>query len=232
MHSKKITIAIDGHSSCGKSTLAKQLAKELHYIFIDSGAMYRGVTLFALQNKGIENGKVNTKKVIELIKDIELRFELVAESGNPELLVNGENVEQKIRTPEISSMVSKIASIKEVREKLVKEQRKMGEYGGIVMDGRDIGSVVFPAAELKLFVTANIETRMNRRFLEMSEKGIATTPEEVRENLMERDHLDSTRLISPLTQTVDAIVIDNTNLTRAQQLKLAISLVDEVLLKK
>ena len=230
MHPKKITIAIDGYSSCGKSTLAKQLAKELKYIFIDSGAMYRGVTLYALHNGGIVDGEVITSKVIDLLEEVELRFQLNAETGNPELLVNGESVEHAIRKPEVSSKVSKIASIKEVREKLVREQRKMGESGGIVMDGRDIGSVVFPDADLKLFVTADIETRMNRRFLELTEKGISTTPEEVRENLKERDHLDSTREISPLTQTEDAIVIDNTNLTRSQQLALVIALVEDILL--
>jgi cytidylate kinase len=232
MDMKKITIAIDGYSSCGKSTLAKQLAKELHYIFIDSGAMYRGITLFALQNDCISDEEVNSKKLIPLLDGIELHFQLNPKTNSPELQLNGKNVEGEIRTPKISSLVSKISSIREVREKLVKEQRKMGQSGGIVMDGRDIGSVVFPNAELKIFVTAEIETRTERRFSELSEKGIATTREEVQKNLIERDHLDSTRAMSPLKQTEDAIVIDNTHISREEQLKVAIGLVEDILLAK
>jgi len=229
---KKITIAIDGYSSCGKSTLAKQLAKELHYIFIDSGAMYRGITLFAMQNKCIIDKEVNSKELIPLLDDIELHFELNPETNSPELHLNEINVEREIRTPQISALVSKISVIREVREKLVKEQRKMGQAGGIVMDGRDIGSVVFPKAELKIFVTAEIETRTERRFSELLEKGISTTREEVRKNLIERDHLDSTREMSPLKQTEDAIVIDNTHVSREEQLHIAIGLVEDILLAK
>ena len=149
--SDKITIAIDGYSSCGKSTLARELAKSLHYVFIDSGAMYRGVTLFALRNGGIANRELNRGLLISMLDQIELKFVLNPETKSPELLLNGENVESNIRTPEIASFVSEVAAIKEVRTKLVAEQQQMGNQGGIVMDGRDIGSVVFPSAELKLF---------------------------------------------------------------------------------
>ncbi len=219
--SDKITIAIDGYSSCGKSTLARELAKILHYVFIDSGAMYRGVTLFALRSGCIANRELNRGKLISKLGSIELKFVLNPETKSPELLLNGENVEYAIRTPEISSFVSDVAAIKEVRTKLVAEQQLMGKNGGIVMDGRDIGSVVFPSAELKLFITAEIDTRVERRFQELIFRGTPTTKEEVRENLLRRDHIDSTRTESPLTQTDDAIVIDNTHLSKIEQLQLA-----------
>ncbi len=224
---KKITIAIDGYSSCGKSTLAKELAKELNYIFVDSGAMYRAVTLFASRKELVTPTSVNTNAIIFILPEIELSFKLNSNSSTPEIFLNGENVEKEIRSPFISSMVSKVASIKEVREKLVEEQRKMGKNGGIIMDGRDIGSVVFPNAELKLFVTADIPTRVERRYAEMIAKGEKVTKEEVEKNLLERDHLDSTRSESPLIQVEDAIVLDNTNLNREEQLQLALQLVEE-----
>lgn len=217
----KITIAIDGYSSCGKSTLARELAKSLHYVFIDSGAMYRGVTLFALSNKCIINSELNRGLLISLLGQIELKFVLNPETKSPELLLNGQNVESAIRTPEISSYVSEVAAIKEVRAKLVAEQQLMGTHGGIVMDGRDIGSVVFPNAELKLFITAEIETRVERRYQELIFRGTPTTKDEVRENLLRRDHIDSTRSESPLIQTPDAIVIDNTKLSKTEQLEVA-----------
>ena len=232
MNSKKITIAIDGFSSCGKSTLARDLASELHYIFIDSGAMYRAITLYALRNGNIRHTEINESGVIGSLDSIELHFEHNNETGNPDLYLNGKNVEKEIRTPEISELVSKISSITEVRKKLVHEQRKMGANGGIVMDGRDIGSVVFPNAQLKIFVTAEIETRVERRFKELSEKGIAITRNKVRENLLERDHLDSTRKNSPLTRTEDSVLIDNTALTRQEQLEFALELVQGILLTK
>lgn len=225
MCSNKITIAIDGYSSCGKSTLAKELAKELNYIFVDSGAMYRGVTLFALQNNLISNTDLDKEGIIEQLSNIELEFRMNAKSNTPELYLNNLNVSSEIRKPVVSSFVSKIAEIKEVRDKLVEEQRKMGLNGGIIMDGRDIGSVVFPNAELKLFVTAEIETRTKRRYDELIERGFETSFEDVQENLMKRDYIDSHRDESPLTQTDDSIEIDNTNLTRSGQLIHALSIV-------
>ena len=187
--SKKITIAIDGHSSCGKSTLAKAIANDLNYAYLDSGAMYRGVALFALQNNLIKAGIVNKEALISEVKNINLNF--VAQEGfeAPVLHVNGVCAEPMIRSMEVSNNVSKIAIIKEVREKLVDEQRKMGTQGGVVMDGRDIGSVVFPDAELKLFVTAKPEVRAQRRFDELIAKGDDVTLKEVAENLRERDHI-------------------------------------------
>lgn len=227
--SDKITIAIDGYSSCGKSTLARELARSLHYVFIDSGAMYRGVTLFALRNGAIMNRELNRGLLISQLPNIELKFVLNSVTKSPELLLNGENVENAIRTPEISSYVSDVAAIKEVRVKLVAEQQSMGKNGGIVMDGRDIGSVVFPNAELKLFITAEIETRVERRFQELLFRGTPATKEEVRENLLRRDHIDSTRIESPLIQTEDAIVIDNTLLSKVEQLELANKFVERAI---
>lgn len=225
MGTTNITIAIDGFSSCGKSTLAKDLAKSLGYIFIDSGAMYRAVALFALNENFINDNKVNQEALIDSLINIDLYFELNPITNSPEIVLNGVNSEAEIRTPRVASIVSKVAAIKEVREKLVFEQRKMGTQGGIVMDGRDIGSVVFPDAELKLFITASTEIRVERRYKELLAKGIETTQEEVKFNLEERDLIDSTREESPLIQTDDAIVIDNSTLTREEQLYKALNLV-------
>lgn len=224
---KKITIAIDGFSSCGKSTLAKALAFELGYVFVDTGAMYRAVTLFCFRQGWITKEAVNQAAIIEGLNQIEIHFERNKETSKLEVFLNKELVEREIRSLEISSLVSKVASIKEVRQKLVIEQQKMGEKGGVVMDGRDIGSVVFPKAELKLFVTASPEVRTDRRFKEL----IVTEPdisrEEIRQNLEERDHLDSTRSESPLIQTEDAVVIDNSDINQQEQLELALELVRE-----
>lgn len=225
MDAPQITIAVDGYSSCGKSTLARQLAHELGYIFIDSGAMYRGVTLFALRNHLIEHGEIHKETLIRKLPEIDLAFEMNTDTGEPELILNGQNVAQEIRTPEVSSIVSRISTIRQVREKLVEAQRKIGANGGIVMDGRDIGSVVFPHAELKIFVTADIETRTDRRFSELKEKGIQITREEVTDNLTERDLIDSTREVSPLIRAEDAIILDNTHLTREKQLAAVLELV-------
>lgn len=218
---KKITIAIDGHSSCGKSTLAKSLAKKINYIFIDSGAMYRGVTLFCMRNELIVNGIPFTEEIIKHLNEINLSFKYNAKTDKADLFLNNENVEELIRMPDVAANVSKIATIKEVRQKLVDEQQKMGAKGGIIMDGRDIGSVVFPSAELKLFVTASNKIRAQRRFDELVSKGIQTTFQEVYDNLVQRDELDSNRSESPLIQTSDAVVIDTTQLTREAQLDLA-----------
>ncbi len=216
---KNLTIAIDGFSGCGKSTLAKDLAKEMAYIFIDTGAMYRGVTLFALNNGFIsEDGSILKDDLISELNHIQIEFRKDNNSEKSHLYLNGIDVEEEIRTPRVASFVSKIATIKEVRTKLVNEQREMGKNGGVVMDGRDIGSVVFPDAELKLFVTANIEIRGERRLKELTSKGIQISIEEVINNLEERDLIDKTRSEGPLIQTHDAILVDTSNYTREGQL--------------
>lgn len=222
---KKITIAIDGYSSCGKSTLAKALAKELNYIFIDTGAMYRAVSLYAFQSKWIGEDFFELNSIIENLADIKLHFEISRETGKPEIFLNGENVESKIRSLEISNFVSKIACIKEVRTKLVFEQRKMGLCGGVVMDGRDIGSIVFPNAEVKFFVTADPKIRAERRYKELLLTNKDISLQEIEKNLIERDFLDSTREESPLLQTTDSILIDNSLITVDEQLELALKYV-------
>ena len=226
MHSpKKITIAIDGYSSCGKSTLAKALAEKLGYIFIDSGAMYRAVALYAYQNNWISTNHFNSDLLIENLKNIQLHFELNPSTQKPEIYLNNQNVATEIREITVSSLVSTVASIKQVREKLVAEQREMGKKGGVVMDGRDIGSVVFPQAELKLFVTAQPAIRAQRRFLELQATDPNITLEEIEKNLTERDEMDSSRTESPLIQTDDAVLLDNSNMTPAEQLEFAYDLV-------
>ena len=228
MIKKQISIAIDGYSACGKSTLAKDLAKKLSFIFIDSGAMYRGVALYCLQNN-LFDADINPKQVeiIQALKNITLSFQLI--NDNNCLLLNGKNVERLIRGTEVAAVVSKVATIKEVRVKLVMEQQKMGANGGIVMEGRDIGSVVFPFAELKLFITASPEIRAQRRFLELKSKGIEAKIETISSNLAERDLMDSSRKESPLIQVADAIVIDNSKLTREEQLDFVLNLVHNLL---
>ena len=225
MTNKKITIAIDGYSSCGKSTLAKALANRLNYIFIDSGAMYRGIALFCLQNKLVQNELILEEKLIKSLSSIKVSFKLNASNDKSDLLLNGTNVEELIRKPNVAKIVSKVASIKEVRQKLVSEQREMGKDGGIVMDGRDIGSVVFPEAQLKLFITAAPETRTERRFLELQSKDENITKEQVHKNLVERDYLDTHREESPLIQSKDAILLDNTNMTPEGQLEYVLKLI-------
>ena len=228
MIKKQITIAIDGYSACGKSTLAKDLAKKLSFIFIDSGAMYRGVALYCLQNNLFdEDSNPKHLEIIQALKNITLSFQLI--NDNNCLLLNGKNVEELIRGTEVAAVVSKVARIKEVRVKLVMEQQKMGENGGIVMEGRDIGSVVFPKAELKLFITASQEIRAQRRFLELKSKGIEAKINEISSNLAERDLMDSSRKESPLIQVADAIVIDNSKLTREEQLDFVLNLVNNLL---
>jgi len=224
MIKKQITIAIDGYSACGKSTLAKDLAKKLSFIFIDSGAMYRGVALYCLQNNLFNaDGTPKQVEIIQALKNITLSFQLI--NDNNCLLLNGKNVEELIRGTEVAAVVSKVATIKEVRVKLVMEQQKMGANGGIVMEGRDIGSVVFPKAELKLFITASQEIRAQRRFLELKSKGIEAKINEISSNLAERDLMDSSRKESPLIQVADAIVMDNSKLTREEQLDFVLNLI-------
>lgn len=205
--------------------MAKALSKELGYVFVDSGAMYRGVTLYCKQHELIIDGEPNELAILAHLDNITLSFQFNPERGASDLLLNGVNVETKIRTPEVASDVSKIAALPFVRKKLVDEQRKLGKNGGIVMDGRDIGSIVFPNAELKLFVTAAPEIRAQRRLLELQQSGIETTYDEVLRNLTERDYLDSNREDSPLIQTPDAIVIDTSHLKREEQLQMALELV-------
>ena len=216
---KKIIITIDGWSSCGKSTLAKQLAKELGYVYVDSGAMYRAITLYFLRNNV---DLAEKKEVRQALKSINLEFIHNPKSNNSEIYLNGENVEYLVRDLVIAEKVSDVAAIKEVREFAVEQQQKMGEKKGIVMDGRDIGTVVFPKAELKIFMTADNAIRVERRFKELYEKNPNITIEEVKNNLEMRDYIDSHREISPLRQAKDALELDNTNLTPQQQLKLAL----------
>jgi len=216
---KKIIITIDGYSSCGKSTLARQLAAELNYIFIDSGAMYRAITLYFLRNHIDWN---NRKKVIEALKNISLEFIYNPYAQKSDMYLNSENVESLIRDMLVSENVSNVSTIKEVREFAVEQQRKMGEKKGIVMDGRDIGTTVFPKAELKIFMTADAGVRVERRFKELYEKDHNITIEEVKTNLAMRDYIDSNREVSPLRKANGALVLDNTRLTIEEQLKMAL----------
>ena len=214
----KINIAIDGFSSCGKSTIAKALAADFNYVFVDTGAMYRAVSLFAL-NKGLFVGtQLNSEELISQLDTIEIEFEFNAERGQSDVILNGENVESQIRNMEVSSRVSAVASIKEVRKKMVAQQQKMGEKGGVVMDGRDIGTVVFPKASLKLFITADTDIRTTRRYNELIAKGEQVTFQEVKENLEQRDKMDTEREEDPLKQAEDAVLIDSSNLSPQEQL--------------
>ena len=214
---KKITIAIDGHSSCGKSTMAKDLARRIGYVYIDTGAMYRAVTLFAMRHNLIANGQVDAAKLQEEMGNIHISLRLNPETQRPDTYLNGECVEREIRTMEVSRHVSLIAALPFVRSAMVEMQREMGKEKGVVMDGRDIGTVVFPHAELKIFVTASAEVRAQRRYDELTAKGEKCNYEEILENVKERDHIDSTRETSPLRQAEDAIVLDNTNMTIPEQ---------------
>ena len=225
--SSKIIIALDGHSSCGKSTLARSLAKTLSYSYIDSGAMYRAVTLYFLQNDIDINDPDAVKKALDLI---EIRFE--NRNGQNRTILNGEDVEDAIRQMAVSNFVSPVAAISAVRRAMVQQQQVMGTEKGIVMDGRDIGTVVFPDAELKIFLTASLEERTRRRYFELKNRGQEITIEEVQKNLSERDHIDSTRADSPLKQAEDALVLDNTNLDPEETLKKVLEMVEGYLAAK
>lgn len=215
---KKITIAIDGYSSCGKSTMAKSLAKKLGYIYVDTGAMYRSVTLFAIRHQLFnEDGSVKTDELQRLMPEIHISFKLNKETGLPETYLNGELVEREIRGMEVSSHVSPIAAIPFVREALVKQQQAMGREKGVVMDGRDIGTVVFPDAELKIFVTASPEVRAQRRYDELQAKGQPADYADILKNVQQRDYIDTHRETSPLRQAPDALVLDNSHMTIAEQ---------------
>jgi cytidylate kinase len=226
----KIIIAIDGHSSTGKSTMAKQLAKELGYVYVDTGAMYRAVALFAMNRGFISNQILDKEALIQSLNQISLKFVFNDKLGFAEMYLNDENVETQIRSLEVSAQVSTVAAVSEVRRLLVAQQQKMGIDKGIVMDGRDIGTVVFPNAELKLFVTAAAEVRAKRRYEELISKGESVNYQEIYENVVERDRIDSTRSDSPLLKAADAIEIDNSNLTRQQQFEMILELAKERIL--
>ena len=214
---KKIIKAIDGHSSCGKSTMAKDLAREVGYIYVDSGAMYRAVTLWALRQNYFNGNEINTEALEKDMPGISITFRLNDETRLPETYLNDENVEKEIRSLEVSSRVSPIATLPFVREALTRWQQQLGAEKGIVMDGRDIGTAVFPEAELKIFVTASAEVRAQRRYDELKAKGMEASYEDILQNVKERDYIDSHRAMNPLRQADDAIVLDNSELTIAEQ---------------
>ncbi|QRE60599.1 (d)CMP kinase [Flavobacterium psychrophilum] len=225
---KKITIAIDGFSSTGKSTLAKQLANHLGYIFVDSGAMYRAITYYALQNEYINQDLFNKEKLIKNLPQIKLEFQFNPKLGFAEMYLNDANVEKEIRTIKVSNYVSQVAAISQVRAKLVEQQQQMGKNKGIVMDGRDIGTVVFPTAELKIFMTASAQTRAQRRYDEMSSNSENVSYDELLKNVQERDFIDTHREDSPLVKANDAIEIDNSHLSREEQFKIVLDLVNNI----
>ena len=217
---KKIIVAIDGHSSCGKSTMAKSLAAQVGYIYVDTGAMYRAVTLFAMRQGLFDaQGQPDAARLEALVPKIEVSFRLDPDTHLPLVCLNGEMVEEEVRTLEVSSHVSAIAALPFVREALTRQQQRMGEEKGIVMDGRDIGTVVFPQAELKVFVTASAKVRAQRRFLELRAKGQTVAFEDILHNVQERDYIDSHREVAPLRQADDALVLDNSELTREEQMQ-------------
>ena len=215
---KKITIAIDGHSSCGKSTMAKDLAREVGYIYVDTGAMYRSVTLYALRHQLFNaDDTIKTAELEACMPDIHITFQLNAETGRPDTYLNGECVEKEIRSLEVSNHVSPIAAVPFVRTAMVAQQQQMGRDKGVVMDGRDIGTVVFPDAELKIFVTASAEVRAQRRYDELQQKGMPADFADILKNVQERDYIDSHRAVSPLKKADDAIKLDNSHMTIAEQ---------------
>lgn len=227
---KKIVIAIDGYSSCGKSTMAKNLARQLGYVYVDTGAMYRAVTLYALRHQLFEaDGEVDAASLQRAMPDIRISFQFNAQTGKPDTYLNDELVEQEIRTMQVSGRVSKIAALPFVRTALVAQQQRMGKDKGIVMDGRDIGTVVFPHAELKIFVTASAEVRAQRRYDELQQKGMPARYDDILKNVQERDYIDSHREVSPLRKAEDAIDLDNSNLTIDEQQQWLLHQVDKVL---
>ena len=223
MAKDKITIAIDGYSSCGKSTLAKSLASELNYTYVDSGAMYRAITLFAITHGVANKDSVDVDSLISLLANIDVSLSYDAEAQKVTTFLNGENVEDEIRTMRVSEVVSHVSVVKEVRAKLRAIQQKLGDQGGVVMDGRDIGTAVFPNAELKIFMTASPEVRVKRRYDELKNKSKHVSLDEVRDNVLSRDKEDTSRKENPLIQAPDALVLDNSNLSPTQQLNLALT---------
>ncbi len=227
----KLTIAIDGFSSCGKSTFAKQIAARLGYVFIDTGAMYRAVTLYAIDHDIISGGILDTDRLIAALDDIEITFRYNRARGAADIYINGDAAEGRIRTIEVSNYVSSVSSVGEVRRKLVAMQQAMGRNGGVVLDGRDIGTVVFPDAEIKLFMTADPMVRAERRYKELQAKGDTTTLDEVYRNVVERDHADQNRAISPLRKADNAIVLDNSHMTVEEQMEFFMGIYNERLCK-
>jgi len=225
---RPVKIAVDGFSSCGKSTLARELARKLGFVYIDSGAMYRATTLFSIRNNLISGDIVDKTKLLSCLNDIKIHFELDT-NNDPVTFLNGENVEDEIRHLEVSSKVSFISAVPEVRHKMVLLQRAMSDDKSVVMDGRDIGTVVFPDADLKIFVTAGIDVRAKRRYDELAAKNQTVSLNKVKDNLAERDYIDQNRADSPLRRAADAVLIDNSDLNREQQLEIALSLVKKVL---
>jgi len=232
MPERKITIAIDGYSSCGKSTIARAIATRLSYNYVDTGAMYRAVTLYALRNGLINGRNLDVDGLIDQLEDIHIEFTFNQDSKVSEILLNGENVELFIRHMDVNDWVSQVSAVGEVRKKMVKLQQEMGKGKGIAMDGRDIGTTVFPDAELKIFMTADPDVRAQRRLDELESKQISASFEEVKENLLQRDYEDMNRSESPLRKALDAIVLDNTNITREEQLEFVIQLANDLILKK
>lgn len=228
---KKITIAIDGLSSCGKSTMARQLAKEVGYVYIDTGAMYRAVTLYALQNGIIQENTIKEERLKEALPDMNIEFKLNQATSLPETYLNGVNVEKEIRSMQVAEYVSQIAAIDFVREALVAQQQRMGEEKGIVMDGRDIGTTVFPHAELKVFVKASPEVRARRRYDELKAKNMASDYKQILANVIQRDEIDKNRAISPLRPAQDALILDNSNLTIDEQNQWLLNRFNEVIAK-
>ncbi len=230
---KKIVIAIDGYSSCGKSTMAKNLARQLGYVYVDTGAMYRAVTLYALRHQLFKaDGEADAASLQQAMPDISVSFQFNKQTGKPDTYLNDELVEQEIRTMQVSERVSKIAALPFVRTALVAQQQRMGVDKGIVMDGRDIGTVVFPRAELKIFVTASAEVRAQRRYDELQQKGMPARYDDILKNVQERDYIDSHREVSPLRKADDAIELDNSNLTIDEQQQWLLRQVDKVLQKR
>lgn len=224
---KKITIAIDGYSSCGKSTVAKGLAKKLGYLFIDSGAMYRAVTLYCLQHNLIRHERIDVQELVKALAGIQLKFRMNEDTHLYDMHLNGVNVEKEIRGMDVAAYVSPVSAIREVRTKVIALQKDLGKEKGIVMDGRDIGTNVFPDAELKIFMTADEDVRAQRRWQELKAKGMNGSLEEVKKNLLERDHQDTHRELNPLRKAADAVVLDNTLLTLNEQLDFALKLAKE-----
>jgi len=224
---KKLVIAIDGYSSCGKSTIAKDLARVLNYIYIDTGAMYRAVTLFAMMNNLIKGKDIDQEKLKELLPGVKITFKKNPVTKLNETYLNGKNIENEIRRLDVSNKVSLVSAIGFVRERLVELQREMAKEGGVVMDGRDIGTVVLPDADLKIFMTAKPEVRAERRYKELKDKGEEVSFEEIMKNIEERDHMDTTRKESPLRQAGDAVVLDNSNMTPEEQLDWIVDLVNK-----
>ena len=216
---KKIIIAIDGFSSCGKSTMAKALARNIGYLYFDSGAMYRAVTLFCMRNGLITEGNIDIEALRSRMGEIHITFQADPETKNSITMLNNEDVEHEIRSLEVSKMVSQVAALDFVRSEMIEQQREMGSYKGIVMDGRDIGTTVFPDAEMKVFVTASAEVRAQRRYDELTARGDAPDFNEILENVLHRDHVDQTREVSPLKKADDALLLDNSNMTREEQMK-------------